>query len=248
MTIREGILEIAPPWLRRFVGERLLFTFGVIFDAQLEHLRQGIKARMPGVGTPTALPIIGDDRQIDRGPTESATSFAERLTRAFDSWRVAGNPHQLLEQLQVYFSPTKPRIRLVSNSGVWHEIDGTGTITKSKPNPINWVWDAFTTRWWRGWVIVDASGTWTIDRWGDPGTWGDGGAWGSSMLTTDAQAIRNIVRKWKPANVYVPEVILVFNSSLFEASDASPPNPNGNGDDMVWRASLDANFLGSVRT
>lgn len=244
MTIRDSFSRGLPPWLLRRVAGRLLWSVGLILDTKNELTRQGVKARMPGVGTPTALPAIGDDRLIDRGPEEPEDNYALRLSSAFDTWRSAGNAIRLLENLRAYFLPNPLPLRLVSDRSVWHQIDQTtGIVTRQKGDDLgadNWHWDPFAAgsppfRWWRGWVIIDASAMWT--QWlvgelpiGSGVIVGDGHTVGSTATPEQVASIRRIVRRFKPAHAHVYSIIVTFVDGLFsqhkQLTDA--PMPNGN--------------------
>lgn len=247
MPFRDSILAISPPFLLGPIGTALQYAPGVVLDGISDWMIEGVQASMPGVGTNDALYLIGRDMQIDRGPNETDDHYIVRLQGAIDSHRVKGCGPELLRQLLAWFSPsTVTPIRLVSNRAVWHEIDTTTEVVTKTNVGTNWDWDAFTaTRWRRGWVIIDSStGPWTQDFWDDTddSLWGDGGSWGSDVSTTDVAAIQRIVDNWKPAHIVCKNIIVTFDASLFERTDAAPPNPNGNGEDSDWRASLDASF------
>lgn len=236
MALRDSIRNIAPPWLLDFVGERLLYIGGLAFDAVEEWLHEGIKQRYPDHAAPDALPFIGNDRLIERGPAEPDASYKPRLRQAVDTWRFAGSGETLLKQLAAYFTGIgQPAMRLVSDSSVWHEYNwSNGTVVRTKVTPANWIWDALTgTRWWRGWVIIDSSGgPFVRFLWGSTGgKWGHRNApWGCTATKAQIDDIRRVVLKWKPQNVHVPVIIVTFNASLFERTDTAPPNPNGNYD------------------
>ena len=248
MPFRDSILEISPPFALGPIATAIQYAEGTVMDGLAQWAIEGVQAAMPGIGTPDALYLIGRDMQIDRGPNEADDHYASRLQGAVDSHRLKGSGPELLRQLLAWFSPsTLTPIRLVSNSAVWHEINTTTDAVTKTVVGTNWTWDALASvRWWRGWVIIDSStAPWTLDVWGDPGNWGDGGVWGSSMSVGDVGAIRRIVDKWKPAHI-TAQPIIIFNASLFEVADASPPNPNGTSDTSAWRAPLAAAFLGAV--
>ena len=255
MTIRDSFAAIVPPWLAERVAARLQWSIGLVLDAHWDMVREGVKARMPGEGTDEALPAIGADRLIERGPSESAESYAARLSASFDTWRGAGNPHKLLEQLRAYFLPNPPRIRAVSDAGVWHEIDPiTAAITRTKTSPSNWVWDGYSAptsspRWWRGWIVIDSSaGPWSQWLIGEPGiTLGDGHTLGSTATVDDVTSIRRIVRKWKPAHVHVHDVIITFAETRFQPSDAPGVDmPAGDYADFAARATDAAYWDGGI--
>jgi hypothetical protein len=247
MPFRDSILEISPPFALGPIATAIQYAEGTVMDGLADWAMDGVKASMPGVGTPEALYLCGRDMQIDRGPNETDAHYATRLQRAVDSHRVKGSGPELCRQMLAWFSPsTSTPIRLVSNSAVWHSINTTTEVV-TKTVAANWTWDALvSTNWWRGWVIIDSSvGPWNIDLWGDPGNWGDGGVWGSNMSVADVTALQRILDRWKPAHI-TGYIIITFSATYFEVADASPPNPNGTSDTSAWRAPLLAAFLGAV--
>ncbi len=251
MPFRDSILEISPPFLLGPIGAAVQTCQGVVIDGLGDWMIEGVKAAMPGFGTPDALFLIGRDMQIDRGPNETDDHYIGRLQGAIDSHRIKGSGPELLRQLLAWFSPsTDTPLRLVSNQAVWHEINTTTEVVTKTVVGDNWTWDAFTpTRWRRGWVIIDSSvAPWTIDLWGDTGDWGDGGTWGSSMLDAEVHAIRRIVDKWKPAHIFAVAIIITFDATLFEVSDPSGAgeNPDGTSDSSIWRAAYSAAFLKGI--
>ena len=147
-------------------------------------------------------------------------------------------------------------MRTVSNQGVWHTINpSTGEVTKLVVGT-NWNWDSHgqsspKTRNHRGWVIIEGSSIWTEDYWDDTddSEWGDGGTWGSDATPEEVQGLRGIVRKWMRAGNFVPAVIVTFDDSLFEETDASPPNPDApdNWNLAEVRLTVNANFWAAVR-
>ncbi len=260
MTIREGFARISPPWLAKDVALRLQWSVGLALDSIRENVREGIKARFPGIGAPDALPLIGADRMIDRGMLEPAATYAQRLRGAFDSWATCGSPYELLRQLRAHFLATPVTgIRVVSDRSIWHEIDmGTGVIARTIPGSPNWVWDAHsytvasagTQRWWRGWVVIDMpAGPWGRPvKYGTPGcVYGGGALYGMSGATrNDVASLQNLLRRWKPLNVHVVNAIVAFKSGLFVPGNApGAPMPSGDYGDLASR-SRDAAYLAGV--
>ena len=246
-TIRDAIEAQLPPWLKETVGVRLVYSMTVQADAMWELWRQGVKAHMPGADEwpDSALPYVGSERQLDRYEAESNAQFAARLQTPHDTHRAQGHPRELINQLQTmasYLGATPP-VRAVSNAGVWwSRASLAADFVQTHSSPNNWVWDALTTRWWRGWVIIDSSaGPWTVDIWGTPGTWGDGGTWGSDATVAQVAMVERIVRLWKSAHESI-QIIVSFDSSLYEPTDTSPPNPSGTSDTFAWQASQAAIF------
>lgn len=127
------ILESVPPWLRRTHGARVLGAIGDVVDAQVQRAFEVVMLRFPrGIET-TALPYIGRDRRIRRGPAEPASSYARRMLTWWDDHRQRGGPHALLRQLHAYLLDYAPgQIDLVYQSGTRFIADETtGEITRS---------------------------------------------------------------------------------------------------------------------
>lgn len=245
-TFRDSIAAISPPWLQGAVAGGVQYAEGIILDALAEWAAQGVKASMPGYGTPSALYLVGRDMQIDRGPNETDAAYTIRLQNAVNTWATAGNAGTLLQQLAAYFSPsTATPIRLVSDRAIWQEINfSTNVVTQTNVGN-NWNWDG-TVKWWRGWAIVDSTaGPWTAKKWGDGHKWGDGTTWGSTATAGEVAAIQGLVAKWKPANV-AAQVIVAFSSTLFVRTNASPPNPSGTSNTPLWRNGVNAIFWAGV--
>lgn len=236
------------------MGRKFLWTIGLILDGAHDMLVDGVLARFPGYGTTEALPHIGNDRLIDRGPTEPDVGYASRLSRAFDTWRNAGGPYALLDNLRAYFEPTPIPVRVVSDRNVWHEIDPvTAEVTRTKASLFNWIWDPYSLlpapRWWRGWVIIDASdGRWTQWLVGDPDIFvGDGHTVGSTATIGEVASVRRIVRRFKPAHMHCVNVIIAFTPTIFLPTDPpGAPMPDGDYDQLSSR-STDAIYWQGVK-
>jgi hypothetical protein len=240
-NLRDYLYEISPPWLRDDVGGGILWAFGTVLDALHERVREGVKLRFPEEGSPTALGYTGLDRDIERPPAQTDARYAIQLRKAFDTWRSAGSTRTLLTQLWMHFvNRPCPQMRAVTGKALWHVIDtGTGVVTRINVEE-NWDWDGTHRGFWC-WVIVDGTGVWAIDLWGDPGTWGDGGVWGSNMSRGEALDINKIARKWKPEHVRL-QVIVTFDPDLFTVNHGPGFNVNGLGENVEWRASKAAAF------
>lgn len=172
---RDSVKELSPPWLTTGVAERLLYDFGLSADVLLEKLNQATKAHMPGVGTTTALMLIGNDRLMPQGPYESLTSYATRLQGSFDAWQHAGERRSVLQQVVNYldaptFGPSSvvPVAAIVGgatptagpNWDVYYSPGGGGHVNATVP-PVrifpattSFNWDNQMTRWWRAWLVL----------------------------------------------------------------------------------------------
>jgi hypothetical protein len=237
--IRDSIKNICPPWLQDGNAEKLMYACALPLDGYLENLNQGMRAKMPGQGTPTALPLSGADKLIDRGPNESDAAYALRLSGAHDTWRAAGNAIAVLRSVQAYFAPSPPMIRAIGNNSIWDAFDAAGNWTKYYA-PNNWNWDGLAglKAWWRGWVVIYPpsfamrgtfdSVTQTYDQLEASGATLD-----TTATVADVAGIRALVRKWKGAHnegvndaneVITPMVIISTDPTLF-----SPTEPAGGG-------------------
>ncbi len=244
MSLRSLISLLGPKWLTRDVltdasGEqtetdsRVLWPLSLYFDATVDRITAGIKARFPGGGaTADSLMYLGRDRQIVRGPNEPRAAYEVRLQRAIDDWRLAGNAWAVLEQLRAYCTPHLVRVSLVNNHGRWRTIERDGSRTRD--NTSAWNWDGSTSQWSRYWILIHVttgSPPMPWDRlpqsWGSGSTWGvPGVTWGSTATPEDVQAIRRIVTTWKHAGSRCVNICICFNDTL--GPDAtSPPGPDG---------------------
>lgn len=228
MTMRDRVVQAAPAMLRRTWGARFLHGLAMMFDGASEWGLQGLRARLPTKATPTALAAIGRDRLIAKGYQETDAAYALRLKRWLDDWKIAGNPVAILQQLQAFFAPQKPRIRTVSNKGTWFTIETDGTIVIHRLQG-NWNWDGNTaaTYWWRFWVIVYPNSVSPPifddeDNWGDAGNWGDASeSWGLGIPSAHMDSMRALIGTWKPEGTYCVGLIAAFDNASFDPTAAS---------------------------
>lgn len=229
-----------PRWFRnrrdKSVAYRILATLGAGFDALFEWATQGFKARMPGLGTPTALAAIARDRGYIRGFAQSAAVFAGRLLGWREAWRHAGHPFEVLRQIRGYLAPAGVRVRHVDNAGNWHTIEADGTEVR-QTLPGSWDWDGNTAAWWRFWIIIYPPSDWQV--WPafyelDPTLWdgdlaGNGWTLGQQVTFGLAEDIRAIVRQWKAQHAVCPWIVIAFDPASFNPTDPDTL-PDGN-----WR-------------
>jgi hypothetical protein len=178
--------QLAPPWLTKGYdgspgqGGRYQFLQGLAIDALIEKTNQGALASSPGLTlTPTSLPLIGADRQLLQGPTETQASYVARLLAWRQTWALAGNAWSIMKAVAAYLSPAFPDMFCVSDSWVWdyYSVDYGPQSIAYPPfhyNAIlsnNWNWDSATNYdairvsggpWWRFWLIINSE---------DPSAW-----------------------------------------------------------------------------
>ena len=220
---------ISPPWLRGYVGSRLMYALTAPLDALAEWCFQGVKARFPLVGTPTALGAIGRDRGLLRGPHESTEAFAARCVTWLDAWKHAGSSYALMDQLAGFFSPIPPVMRVVSSNGtsaIWYTRNADGSRALHVETPTNFNWDgAGVTMKARIFVVVycGAGNPYTTGgEWSDGSrTWGDGGTVGTSALPTDSDGFISVIDQWTAAHALCSWAIFAFDPTSFAPTTAA---------------------------
>lgn len=224
---RRAYTKLLPWWLTTEEGAKVNYTLGLLMDAYLTRLLQGLRARWPSYAMPSALPFLGRDRRIIRGINEPAEAYAARLLRWLDDHRIRGNPYALMEQLRAYCQ-ADVRIRTVDMRGNWYTIERDGT-REVMLDSAQWNWDAADpSRWSRFWVIIYPTSDgqpWERDgTWGDGAVWSDDaaeGTWGSTALLTEVESVRRIVREWKPAGTTCVRIIVAFADDVFVPGGAA---------------------------
>lgn len=237
LQIRDTIASYMPSWLQARVPEGLVNAFkyfyacAMLCDLGIEYCYQGLQAQYPTVATPTALPYIGRDRVLPRGILESDESYALRLQRWRTYWRGAGKAYSLMRQIQAFLTPSKPRIRIVNESGTWRTLnpDGTTEVVETY-GAVNWDWDSqdLPSRFWI--IIYSDAGPWNPDgTWGDGKKWNDGRTWGTTAVFEQIDALRAIVREFKSAGDLCQNIIVAFDPTSFNplAAPGSPGMPDG---------------------
>lgn len=235
-SVRDAIKQFSPKWLASGVAEKFLYSFGLAIDVMLEKMNQAMRMHIPTYGDNSGLATIGNDRLIPQGANELPASYAARLKTAYDGWQLAGSARSLLSQVLGNLSPATPLIRVVSNGNStagpggtpWDTyLSGATPITTipshSLVQPANWNWDGQGFAWWRSWFIIySSSGSPFTNEgtWGDGKTYGDGGTWGTNATQGQVSAIQSILKLWKPANDQVLNVIINFDSTLFDMTQA----------------------------
>lgn len=243
------------------VAQRFRYSQAVLWDALADAGGYAVLSRFPQRAPSDALPIMGADRQIVRGFSELDASYSARLLQWLDLWRAAGSPMGVLLAVLGLFLPTSIAVRTVDNSSNWNSYSLGATpfpLSASVPTPPtyvqgagNWNWDGNTAPWWRAWVILYVGPLgWTIGpHWGDGGNWGDAGRlWGiTGPSSGQIQALRAIVKQWKPAHCWVVNIILTANTARFDPAHAAGGgvNPDGTWGNPANRFS-DCVFLDGV--
>ncbi len=235
--------------LQGTVGQKYLYTLEVPYDALATSAGYAVQFRYPRLTSPDALPWLGADRQIVRGPSESFTSYTTRLTQWLDLWVHAGSAPAITLGLASVFLPSTITAEHVKQSRAtytdWDYWDGAAD-TLYRVSPSNWNWDSdglvpadtrfqqvnkqgIAPAYWHTWIIIYGSGFATDLTWNDPGQWDDGGTWDSNATPAQVAAVRNQVKQWKSAESSVQWIVVAFDATYFQYTLASgdPKLPNG---------------------
>lgn len=181
LTFRDRVLAIAPPWLRRGFGEKLLYAIGVQCDAYADALVAGAKQRFPGLYSFDALPALGRERRIARGRNETQVGYAARLAGFLALHQTRGGPYALLTQLYRYFAPDNVPIDLVYYAGsVRYRMDADGAIVRDY---VSWTPDSNAAKWARWWLFY------YTDQWAE-----------FEPSDEEATELRLIPRQWNAAH------------------------------------------------
>jgi hypothetical protein len=127
------------------VAARVLYGMASQLDALADILVEGMRARFPGDHTNETLPLIGRERRIRQGLTESSAAYAARLTTWLDQHARRGNPYALLAQLHAFLAPDYS-IELWYKSGRRFVMATDGTVTRSITAVVN-------TLAWARWTL-----------------------------------------------------------------------------------------------
>lgn len=218
---------ILPKWLTErptFKNAfRMLFTMVSRLDAGTEILVQLTNARYPGVGTPTALPLIGQSRGLIRGLADTNASFALYLRQWLQLWKHAGQQAALAKAVAHYLGNVK--VKSVNRGGTMVTVDTDGTVTTEYG--VAWDWDSKSNpekagHWSELWLIV------YTPPWPRDGQWGVGEKWGANTLgfghdvpRVDVDAVRGLLADWKRNSSRVNCIIFTYDATLFDPTTPS---------------------------
>lgn len=241
-TLRDTLAQIVPRWLQGTIGARLLFSIGVQLDALLDWSADGIKARFPGHPDqgPDALSLVGSERRIRRGPTETDAGYAARLLTWWDDHKHRGNPFALMSQFARYWDPGGSSLdfHLLYESGQ-RFIRTLGNIfgPQDGVTPLGSPFDSNVAQWARWWLVVEwPTGIGVDGLWSDPGVWDDGGTWDTNLSVATVDDIRVVPTEWNAAHCLGNVILLSPGSDLWDVPVGglwSDPGVWGDGSDIL---------------
>lgn len=152
-TFRNSFKSRVPPAIGAGEGEAVLFVQNYMWDVAREVFRKGIELRFPSLTSDSGLALLGHDRGIVRGRSETQEHYAARLTR----WRwprghrTRGSAFALLEQIFEYWGGLRCWTIDVNKSRHVRSFDGVESASYAYP----WAWDSDTDRWARFWFVLE---------------------------------------------------------------------------------------------
>jgi hypothetical protein len=217
---RNSFYKLVPQWLTTGEGELVLWTLNRIVDAFDDMVRAAVEARFPTRAGANALALIGRDRGIPRGRSETAAHYAARLKR----WRwprghrTRGSAYALLEQVSEYWGGMTVATFDVNQSE--HVRDAQGNEAYAYDQDWDWDADPDPLNWARFWlVLVPGNDVPSIIAWPALlGTWGGSLAPGRGLTLGqqgvtpgDIRAMRRFFHgtvQWKPAGTRTDYAVL----------------------------------------
>ncbi len=217
-------------------GYRYLWSLIAPLDAASEFMAQALQAPWPGVGTPTALPLIGRSRGMIRSQLETDDEYAARLVTWLDRSRDLGSMLSSARALHEYLG-NRPRVRVYNRAGACLEMaETTGAVTRYEAGTTAWDWDSVSHPeragyWWDIWACVYPR------QWADSLPLGSvrplGDMFGIGCVNTveERDALAGLVKQHKSAHSHMRAIIFTTDETLF---DPTSPGTQPDGEWGAW--------------
>ena len=196
-------------------GQAYAGVLGREKDAQLERAKDAVRARFPSRAPADALPLLGLNVQLERGPDEPEDAYRARLRDAFNAWRWAGTRKGILEYA---LAPAGFENAALITNRQW---------TPAPP-------DGQTAKWARFWAVIAEphpweptyiDGTWTVEA-------DTTSTIGSTATLNDVMRVRRLLQAWKSARDVCMGAVIVFGDAT--APDAIPGAAPWNEYDLTF--------------
>lgn len=181
------ILRIVPPWLRRTVGGAIMKALGMCVDSLIDRAVAGVALRFPN-SDPDALAIMGRERRIIRGPSESADAYALRVQGWLAAHQRRGSVYAMLDQWHAYNADAVRQVDVVYYSGTRYVLDTAGDITR---DDVEFAGDS-SGQWAQAWCFLYEAA--------DPG----------ALTDAEAAALTIIPRVWNTAHMLPLFVVILW--------------------------------------
>ena len=229
---------ILPNWAQG-VGKKIAYAIVRVADLMVEVIREGTDAWHPGLGTPTALPLIAQSRGLLQGPNEPDDMFAARCIAWLDTYQTAGGDETLAQEVQGFLTGAGtlgarvlPTVRVVDRSGNCVTANPDGTTTKTI---ILWNWDSVlgwddgrravrgpdvSDYWSDVWILVSPNPFPRYTGTSDPAWLANFGApnglgGGHQVSRQYVDGVLAIVHQWKGAHVWIRNLIWCSDVTTF---------------------------------
>ena len=198
----EYLLQLVPTWLRGPLGGAWMESHGLVLDGLVEGARQAIRARFVPTAPVDALPLLASERQLERQPPDSESSWRARLLGAWETWGWVGTKRGIRDAVLAtgYFA----------HAPVYNHLQWPAGPDASAG------WDEF-------WVVVSGHPWVSEGDWDDPGDWDDGGTWDTTASPDEVDRVLRQVRLFKPADARCAGVVVLLDGSLWP-DGPSPPS------------------------
>ncbi len=187
--------ENSPAWLLKPKGQAWLRCVGEAKDVTIERLKAAVKLRFASMAPTDGLAALGDERVLERGPSDTNATFAARLRDAWNIWRFGGTATGVLRALRDAGYGTAI-IGIAKNRACSLDADGK-LVTTTLPAG-SWACDATSPSFWSKFVVFLPSNP-----------------WGENPADDDkrVELLRRLIRRWKSAHSICSD-IAVLNAGL----------------------------------
>jgi hypothetical protein len=198
-TYRAFIAGLAPVrWLSGATASRWWTGIGLLADAIADIGEAALASRAPRYAPDDALPLLGDNRQLARGPNEPVHLYRARLATPFAAWSQADSDAGILHALG----------SLGFNAHIRHNADWNADGHPGYVDPY----------WARFWIILDPPSTRGLGpprRAGDGAVSGDGSLAGVTGVSASLiEALFSQVHQWKGSHAALVSVLAPLEGAL----------------------------------
>ncbi len=222
-----------PNWAQK-TGLTIAQSFILVVDQMIQVVLEWVNAKYPGLGTPTALPLIGQTRGLVQGETQTDDAFAAQLRAWLDFFQNDGGDNNLAISLQTYIGNT-PLVRIITRSGHFFNLNTDGTFSFAQDS--GWDWDSVSNPeragyWSDIWVVLfptewPITGTTLSSLGSQINSLGAVGL-GHAVPQETHDVIMSLLKQRKAAHCYLDTIVWSYDSSLFVPGDlGAPGNPDG---------------------
>lgn len=244
--LQEFIAGIVSQWLQGPNTSTFLEALGLTLDTENATLLGGLRSMQPFLCFIDSLLDIGEERGMRRYPNEPEASFRLRLAQWRQIKAHAGSHYGEMINLQPYFLPARPMIRIFHQSAdgksSCHTYTSAGVYSVDVNAPTVWNWDDTPSLWSRFWVVIYVNGIGSDAALYDDGTtYDDGTVWDGHLSADQVADVVAIVNESKAAHSILAGVILAPDPASFDP--AVPITTDGNGATSMpqgnWRYATD---------